>query len=86
MGALTYIRFGTAFEIQEIGDARSKLEAKPVEEIVAEAEKGLAQLLISFADPNHPYLSAPRPERVAYESDYSRLARRDEWTGLATFD
>ncbi len=84
--ALTYIRFGTAFEVREIGDARSKLEAKPVTEIIAEAEAGLHRLILAFADPAHPYLSAPRPERVTYESDYSRLARRDEWTGLATYD
>ena len=84
--ALTYIRFGTAFEVQEIGHARSKLEPKPISEVIAEAEAGLHRLILAFADPSHPYLSAPRPERVTYESDYSRLARRDEWTGLATYD
>lgn len=84
--ALTYIRFGTQFDVQEIGAARSRLEAKPVAEIIAEAEAGLIRLIAAFADPDHPYLSAPRPERVTYESDYSRLARRDEWTGLGTYD
>ena len=84
--ALTYIRFGTQFEVQEIGAARSRLEAKSVDEIIADAEAGLIRLIAAFSDPDHPYLSAPRPERVIYESDYSRLARRDEWTGLSTYD
>ena len=84
--ALTYVRFGTAFDVQEIGDARSRLEPKSIADIISEAEAGLHKLIIAFADPAHPYLSAPRPERVTYESDYSRLARRDEWTGIATYD
>ncbi|MEL6693066.1 MAG: PD-(D/E)XK nuclease family protein, partial [Pseudomonadota bacterium] len=86
--ALTYIRFGTGFEVQNIGDAaaRSKIEAKSMADIIADAELGLLSVLTSFADPAHPYLSAPRPERVAYESAYTRLARRSEWTGLSTYD
>ncbi len=86
--ALTYLRFGTAFEVREIGDAnsRAKLEDAPVSDIIRDAEAGLVQLLTAFSNPEHPYLSAPRPERVTYESDYSRLARRDEWTGLSTYD
>jgi len=86
--ALTYLRFGTAFAVREIGEgnARAKVEAAPVTEIISVAEEGLVRLLTAFADPAHPYLSAPRPERVTYESDYSRLARRKEWTGLSTYD
>lgn len=86
--ALTYLRFGTAFEVREIGAAnsRAKIEAASVADIIADAEAGLVRLLTAFANPDHPYLSAPRPERVSYESDYSRLARRDEWTGLSTYD
>lgn len=86
--ALTYIRFGTRFEVQNIGAAapRAKLEAKSMADIISDAEQGLISLLTAFADPNHPYLSAPRPERVAYESAFSRLARRSEWTGLSTYD
>ncbi len=86
--ALTYLRFGTAFEVREIGEAnaRAKVDAASIADIVADAENGLIRLLTAFANPVHPYLSAPRPERVAYDSDYSRLARRDEWTGLATYD
>ena len=87
--ALTYIRFGTQFDVREIGDAvkgKNKQEAMEVAEVIAEAEAGLVKLLTQFADPDHPYLSAPRPERVTYWSDYTRLARRDEWTGLATYD
>lgn len=86
--ALTYIRFGTSFDVREIGDAapRAKIEAQSMEEIIAEAEAGLVRVLTVFTDPDHPYLSAPRPERVEYESAYSRLARRSEWTGLSTYD
>jgi ATP-dependent helicase/nuclease subunit B len=86
--ALTYLRFGTTFDVREIGEAnaRAKIEAAAISDIIADAEEGLIRLLTAFADPTHPYLSAPRPERVAYESDYSRLARRKEWTGLSTYD
>ena len=86
--ALTYLRFGTAFEVREIGEAnpRAKISAAPIHDIIAEAESGLVRLLTAFSDPAHPYLSAPRPERVSYESDYARLARRAEWTGLSTYD
>ena len=86
--ALTYLRFGTSFEVREIGEgnARTKVSPAPISEIIAEAEAGLVRLLTAFSDPTHPYLSAPRPERVNYESDYTRLARRAEWTGLSTYD
>lgn len=86
--ALTYLRFGTHFEVQDLGAAapRAKIEAKPISDLIADAEAGLIDLLTAFADPDHPYLSAPRPERVQYESDFTRLARRDEWTGSQTFD
>lgn len=84
--ALTYIRFGTQFDVRDIGQSSSRLEAKDVADIIADAELGLRRLITAFADPDHPYLSAPRPERVSYESDYTRLARRDEWTGLSRYD
>lgn len=86
--ALTYLRFGTQFQVHELGAAssRAKLEAKPMAELIADAELGLIDLLTAFSNPDHPYLSAPRPERVQYQSDFSRLARRDEWTGFGTFD
>lgn len=86
--ALTYLQFGTKFEVREIGEAnsRAKLEAIEMADLISETERGLIKLLTQFANPDHPYLSAPRPERVAYESDYTRLARRDEWTGEDTYD
>ncbi len=90
VSALTYIRFGTQFGVREIGEkagrGASALDPKPVPDIIAEAETGLIALLTAFADPEHPYLSAPRPERVAYWSDYTRLARRTEWAGLDIYD
>jgi len=88
VAALTYLRFGTQFQVQELGAAapRSKLAEKPIAELISDAEAGLISVLTAFANPEQPYLSAPRPERVQYESDYTRLARRDEWTGSDTFD
>ncbi|MEM9937570.1 MAG: double-strand break repair protein AddB [Pseudomonadota bacterium] len=83
--ALTYVQFGTKFDVQELGKPGTKDE-KPIEDLIAETREGLVTLLTTFANPDHPYLSAPRPERVVYESDYVRLARRDEWAGLETYD
>lgn len=82
---LTYIQFGAKFAVSEIGKP-GKSDAKPVAEIIDETGQELLKLLTRFADPNHPYLSAPRPERVVHESDYTRLARRAEWVGLDTYD
>ncbi|MEM7328726.1 MAG: double-strand break repair protein AddB [Pseudomonadota bacterium] len=86
--ALTYLRFGTQFDVQDLGAAvpRAKVDAKSIAELIADAEAGLIELLTAFANPDHPYLSAPRPERVQYESDFTRLARRDEWTGSQRYD
>ncbi|MEL7231745.1 MAG: PD-(D/E)XK nuclease family protein, partial [Pseudomonadota bacterium] len=85
VGALTYIRFGTQFGVREIGEesgrGQSKLEEVEIAEIIADAEKGLHDLLKAFADPAQPYRSQPKSERVSYASDYARLARRDEWEG-----
>ncbi|MEL8055835.1 MAG: PD-(D/E)XK nuclease family protein, partial [Pseudomonadota bacterium] len=86
VGALTYLRFGTQFEVREIGEAsakgaRVKFEAVEIADIVADAERGLHELLVAFANPDEPYRSQPKSERVNYASDYSRLARCDEWEG-----
>jgi ATP-dependent helicase/nuclease subunit B len=83
--ALTYIRFGTQFDVREIGEENgrgsSKLEPASVADIIKDAEDGLIKLLTAFANPDEPYRSQPKPERVNYASDYARLARRDEWEG-----
>lgn len=87
--ALTYVRFGTQFDMRELGESvkgRNKLDAMDIADLITDAEVGLTSLLTKFANPDHPYLSAPRPERVSYWSDYTRLARRDEWAGLSTYD
>ncbi|MEO1641986.1 MAG: double-strand break repair protein AddB [Pseudomonadota bacterium] len=85
VGALTYIRFGTQFEVREIGEesgrGQSKLEEVEIAEIIRGTEKGLHDLLKAFADPSQPYRSQPKSERVSYASDYARLARREEWEG-----
>ncbi|MEM8617230.1 MAG: PD-(D/E)XK nuclease family protein, partial [Pseudomonadota bacterium] len=83
---LTYIRFGTQFDVREIGAGGRGQDAVTAAELIDETEARLVALLAQFATPDHPYLSAPRPERVSYWSDYTRLARRDEWAGLGTYD
>ncbi len=88
--ALTYIRFGAQFKVDEIGQkagtGKNELDPKPIAEIIDEAEQGLIRLLTAFADPAKVYLSAPQPERVTFWSDYTRLARRPEWAGLDAYD
>jgi ATP-dependent helicase/nuclease subunit B len=80
VSALTYVRFGSKFDVRNIGDkAGSQHPEKPIEEIIAETREGFLKLIEKFADPNHPYISMPRPKWAKYGSDYARLARRDEW-------
>ncbi|MEM7492744.1 MAG: double-strand break repair protein AddB [Pseudomonadota bacterium] len=85
VGALTYIQFGTKFEVREIGEeagrGQSKLDAVDIAEVIEAAEIGLHELLTAFANPAQPYRSEPKIERVSYRSDYARLARREEWEG-----
>lgn len=80
VSALTYVRFGTQFDVRNIGDkAGSKHPEKPLEEIIEETREGFLKLIGKFANPDHPYVSMPRPKWAKYGSDYARLARRDEW-------
>ncbi len=80
VSALTYVRFGTQFAVRNIGDhVRKDMPEKPIEEIIAETREGFLKLIGKFADPDHPYVSMPRPKWAKYGSDYARLARRDEW-------
>lgn len=80
VSALTYVRFGSKFDVRNIGDkAGSQHPEKPIEEIIAETREGFLKLIEKFADPKHPYISMPRPKWAKYGSDYARLARRDEW-------
>ena len=77
---LTYVRFGTKFDVRHIGDkAGSAHPEKPLEEIIEETREGFLKLIGRFANPDHPYVSMPRPKWAKYGSDYARLARRDEW-------
>lgn len=76
----TYIRIGTDFEISTIADGDE------AQTLIDATEAGLLTLLKAFADPNHPYLNAPRPERLKYELEYNRLSRRVEWAGFDEYD
>ncbi len=84
--ALTYIQFGTQFKVSSIGQGQKKEADQNVAEILEAARTGLVALLTQYANPEHPYLSAPRPERVKYDGDFSHLARRAEWAGLTRYD
>lgn len=89
--ALTYIQFGSRFKVEDIGQRGKKDEVQSIAEILAAARTGLVALLTEYANPEHPYLSAPRPERVPEHAknnkgDYDRLARRAEWAGLTNYD
>lgn len=80
VSALTYVRFGSQFAVRNIGDAAGReVPEKPLDEIIAETREGLARLIGKFANPERPYVSLPRPKWAKFESDYTRLARRDEW-------
>ncbi len=80
VSALTYVQFGTRFAVRNIGDqSGSKHPEKPLQEIIDETREGFLRLVEKFADPDHPYISMPRPKWAKYGSDYARLARRDEW-------
>ncbi|WP_084420877.1 double-strand break repair protein AddB [Henriciella litoralis] len=82
VSALTYVRFGSKFDVRNIGDASGRdYEAMALEDIIEDTRVGVSKLIARFADPTHPYLSMPRPKRAKYGSDYERLARRDEWIG-----
>ena len=80
VSALTYVRFGSQFDVRNIGDASGRdIPEKPLDEIIAETREGLLRLIARFASPDHPFKSMPRPKWAKYGSDYARLARRDEW-------
>ncbi|MEM5515576.1 double-strand break repair protein AddB [Henriciella sp. AS95] len=80
VSALTYVRFGSRFDVRNIGDkSGSQHPEKPLAEIIAETREGFLKLIAKFAEPDHPYISMPRPKWAKYGSDYARLARRDEW-------
>ncbi len=85
--ALTYVQFGTKFDVIELS-AKTGSGDDLVEALIDQAEAGLEQLLQSYADPNQPYFSAPYPHRrqTKFASDYDRLARRSEWEGQALYD
>lgn len=77
---LAFIRFGTRFETKHLGSPSD------IEKLIETTVEGVHTLLNSYADPSQPYLSAPRPHRLSYPSEYARLARRDEWVDHASYD
>lgn len=86
VGELLYVSVKSKSYEQRIEKpVRGDFEPKSPSELAADARSGLEKLLTQFAQPETPYLSAPRPEfRSSYEGDFERLARRAEWGGDVT--
>jgi len=63
------------------GSPPGKIEArdKDLEDVIARARAGLADLVARFQDPDTPYLSIPRPKYKPRYNDYEHLARIREW-------
>ena len=54
---------------------------KRPQELMEAAKEGISTLIAAYDSEDQPYFSAPRPQFIKYVGDYTRLARRDEWTG-----
>lgn len=52
----------------------------PLDELLADTETGLAQMIAEYRDPETPYLSRPRVQFLGYPGDYDHLARVPEWS------
>lgn len=75
---LTYVSIRAKPEVRAVGTSRTL--QKSAMELADDALAGLTRLMSGYFRADQPYLSAPRAQFVAYEGDYGRLARRDEWT------
>ncbi len=62
------------------GEAKS-LEANPekLRALIADARRGLEELIAAFDDRATPYRAVPTPEKAPRYSDYAHLERRKEW-------
>ncbi|MEX0921601.1 MAG: double-strand break repair protein AddB [Rhodovibrionaceae bacterium] len=75
-GELAYWRLpGSAATPGEAVEVREKLD-----DLVAAARDGLAELIRIFDDPATPYHPQPRPGAAAAFNDYEHLARVKEWS------
>ena len=52
----------------------------PLDELLADTQAGLAQMIAEYRDPETPYLSRPRVQFLGYPGDYDHLARVPEWS------
>ncbi len=57
-------------------------EGEQIEQAVNTAQEGLCALIRLFDDPSMPYFSLPDPDRTPRFSDYTHLARVQEWSVL----
>ncbi len=61
-------------EIKSLGADPAKLRV-----LIAEAQRGLQELIAAFDDPATPYRAVPVPKYAPRYSDYALLERRKEW-------
>ncbi len=91
-GAFKGVPAGDAAELLYIrlSGGRKPGELKPVKaDIPALIDKtlsGVHKLITHYAEPDNPYLSAPRPKFENRYSDYGHLARIAEWRGSGEED
>lgn len=63
------------------GDA-GKAVTEGIDEMITRTEMRLKTLIDRFDDPQTPYLSLPRPDKIPRFNDYEHLARVREWSTL----
>jgi ATP-dependent helicase/nuclease subunit B len=84
VGELAYWKLGggdPAGEVRPVGRSDAERAA-----LIAEARRGVEQLVAHFDDPGVPYRAVPLPERAPRFSDYAHLARVKEWSAGAEED
>ena len=79
VGEMSFLRFG-ATPREHVIDV-----AEP-QQLIDDAAEGLRNLILAYADPDQPYLSAPRVALLSHDFGYARLARRDEWLAEVSDD
>lgn len=72
LGEVSFLRFTATPEVVTLPETE-------LPHLIEAAANGLRQLIRAYADPEQPYLSAPRVALLSHDFGYSRLARRDEW-------
>ncbi len=80
---LVYVQLGQS---GQAGRVSQIAEAEAAQALAVDALAGLARLVARYDDPMTAYHAVGAPTSSAFPGDYDRLARRDEWAGLAGAD